>query len=218
MVSRASFGAIVAGVVVAGACASAGANARTTASAAASRDTVAGGGIPAGFGSLRQEDISLRLQVRGTLMRAIPLDENIIRTLSPDSYAALHDLRLSRASALTALSERRGIRGRNVWYVSYYGIEPDARFDPTALAITSAGLDHRPLEVLALSAGFGEQRVRQRETQTALILFDDALDAAQPLVLSVEGARNDGWGSALRTIDRERALIRSRAARDGGRP
>ncbi|GAC1480467.1 MAG: hypothetical protein NVS1B4_25620 [Gemmatimonadaceae bacterium] len=181
-------------------------------------DTIGAGELPAGFGSLRQDDVALRLQVRGTLMRAIPLDESIIRTLSPDSYAALHDLRLSRAAAIKQLADRRGIRGRNVWYVSYYGIEPDARFDPTALSFTSAGLEHRPLELLPLSAGFGEQRVRQRETQTALVLFDDSLDAAQPLVLSVESARNEGWASVLRSVERERALIRSRAARTSGRP
>ncbi|GAC1652533.1 MAG: hypothetical protein NVS4B3_14810 [Gemmatimonadaceae bacterium] len=169
--------------------------------------------IPAQFGSLRQDDIALRLQVRGTLIKAIPLDEGIIRTLSPDSYATLHDLRLSKAGAIRVLADRRGVRGHNVWYVSYYGMEPEARFDPYALAVTSAGLDYRPLELLPLSAGFGEHRVHQRESQSALVLFDDALDMTQPATLSIDAERNDAWAGILRTIELERALIRSRAAR-----
>ena len=65
--------------------------------------------------------------------------------------------------------------------------------------------------MLALSNGFGEQRLQPRETQTALYLFDDALDVNQPLIVSLGSERNESWSDRLKTIEQERALIRSRA-------
>lgn len=175
--------------------------------------------IPAGYGTLRQEDIAIRLSLRGIQMRAIPLQESIIRVLSPDSYRALSDLLESRRAQTTMLAARRGARQPSVWYVSYFGVEPDARFSPMELVITSGGRDHRPLEIIPLSPGFGENRLRQRETQSALYVFEEGVDPEQPLTVSMQGERSAVWQETLRRIERERALIRSRAAarppRDG---
>ncbi len=48
---------------------------------------------PAGLGSLRQEDIAVRLDLGNVQFRIMPLDELILRLLAPDSYSALHSLR-----------------------------------------------------------------------------------------------------------------------------
>ena len=168
---------------------------------------------PVGYGSLRQEDIAIKVQVGGVLMRLVPLDEGVIRLLSSDSYRALRDLVESRRADIARLAQRYGLRERNVWYVSYYGMEPEARYNPMALRLTSAGRDFRPLDVVPLSAGFGEERVRQRETQSALLLFEDGLDVTQPLTAAVDAVATDSWASTLRVIERERAVVRSRAGR-----
>jgi hypothetical protein len=97
--------------------------------------------------------------------------------------------------------------------VSFFGLAPEARFSPLELTVTSVGRDLRPAEVIPLTAGFGSQRLQPRETQSALYLFDDALDVNQPLVVSLAGQQNVAWTSILRTIERERALIRSRAVK-----
>jgi hypothetical protein len=102
-----------------------------------------------------------------------------------------------------------------VLYVSFFGLEADARFSPEEVVIRSSGRDYRPGEIIPLSSGFGEQRLRQRETQTALYLFDEQVNIAQPLVVTVEGVENNTWGGTLRTIERERSLVRSRAGRTG---
>lgn len=168
--------------------------------------------VPPGYGSLRQEDVAVSLQAGGALVRLIPLDEQVIRLLSPDSYRALRGLEESERSRIDRLAQRYGLRERNVWYVTYYGLEPSARFSPMEVRITSAGREFQPLDVIPLSAGFGAQRVGQREMQSALFVFDDGLDPMQPLTVTVQGVRNDSWGGTLRVLDRERALVRSRAA------
>lgn len=173
--------------------------------------------VPPGFGSLRQDDIAVRLQLTSVQVKAIPLDESVIRLLSPDSYRALRDLQESRRTEVAALARRYGLQQYRLWYVSYFGLAPEARFSPNELTLTNNGRDFRPLEVLPITAGFGENRLKQRETQSALYLFDGALDVSQPVTVRAETATDmDSWANALRRIERERAVVRSRAA--GARP
>jgi len=185
--------------------------------AGAARDTTPGL-IPAGFGSLKQDDISIRFQLRGLLVRATPIDESIIRVLAPDSYRSLRDRRESERDRIAALAARYGVRGFSVWSISFYGLEPDVRFSPMDVVVSSVGRDFRPIELIPLTSGFGENRLDQRDTQSALYLFDDAVDVNQPLTVMVETTRSAGWQDTLRVIERERALVRSRAGRAGSPP
>jgi hypothetical protein len=179
----------------------------------AAQDTSGQALVPPGFGTLRQDDIALKTQLTSTLVRAIPLDESVIRTLSPDSYRALHELAEGHREQIASLAARHNIRRPSLWYVTYYGLAPEARFDPTDFVLQSAGRDFRPVEVIPLSAGFRDQRVRQRDTQTAIYMFEDGVNVNQTLTLTVEGVQNTTWDGILRTIERERSLIRSRAAK-----
>ena len=183
----------------------------------AGEDTTGSVSIPAGYGSLRQDDIAIRLQPQGLIVRAIPLDENVIRLLTTDSYRALRDLEESNRTAIEAVTRRSGGRRPTVWYVSFYGLQPEARFSPMDLIITSAGQDFRPIDVIPLTTGFGEQRLRQRETQSAVYLFPAEVDVDHPLVVAFQGERNSTWEQLLQRIERERALVRARATGSGSR-
>ena len=174
--------------------------------------------IPPGYGTLRQDDIAVRVQLQGVQVKAIPLDESIIRVLSPDSYRALRDLVESKRDQLATIASRRGLRQPKLWYVSYFGLEPEARFSPMEFVITSAGREFRPVEIVPLSTGWGQQRLRQREVQSAIYLFEDGVELEQPLIVTVESARDASWAQTLRRIERERALVRSRAGRGADEP
>ena len=168
--------------------------------------------VPPGYGTLRQDDVAVRLQLAGVQVKAIPLDEGVIRLLSPDSYRALRDLQESRRGELAAIARRYGLQQYRLWYVSYFGLAPDARFSPNEFTLTNNGRDFRPLEFVPLTARFGENRLQQRETQSAIYLFDGALDVSQPLTVRVETASDaESWTAILRRMERERALVRSRA-------
>jgi hypothetical protein len=168
--------------------------------------------VPAGYGSLRQEDISITLQVLRLQVRALPLDENVIRVLSPDSYRAMRELVASLRADVAAASRRTGQRSFSLWYVQFFGLEQgETRFSPQEFIVSSVGRDFRPLEVLPVTPGFGEQRLQQREMQRGVYLFDPQVDINQPLVVQYETARNSDWSTILSRIERERALVRSRA-------
>lgn len=170
--------------------------------------------IPAGFGTLRQDQIAIRLATNGLTVSAIPLEESVIRTLAPDSYRTLHALRESKKAALAALASRNGMPTVQAWYVTYFNIQQgDARFDAFDLLIHSMGQDFRPLDALPLTLGFGNGRVAQRGQQSAIYAFDPQIDLNQPLTVTSLGQQTTVWGDTmLPLIERERSAVWSRAA------
>ncbi len=180
-------------------------------SATSAADTAAGGLIPAGYGSLRQDDISIKLTLDGVLVQLLPMNESVIRTLSPDAYRALHDLLASQRRSIAAYAQQYGLREDNVWYVSFYGMAPDAVFTPLDLTIRAPGRDFTPLRVLPITPGFGQNRLQVRDVQRAFYLFDDGLQLNQPLTITMGAVTDDSWQNIERTIEAERAHVRARA-------
>jgi hypothetical protein len=181
-----------------------------------SSDSAQSAVIPPMLGTLRQDDISIVLQPEGVRVTAIPLDESVIRTLAPDSYRTLHGTYESRRQQIVQRGQVRGIREPKVWYVGFYGLAPNARFVPTDMTVTSGGREYRPFDVIPITSGFGTQRLQPRESQYGLLLFDEGVDANQPLVVTMGSGRNFDWsndpatGSILTKIEAERANIRAR--------
>jgi len=176
--------------------------------------------IPAGFGTLKQDEIAITLQPNGVRVTAIPLDESIIRVLAPDAYRSLHSMVESKRQQILQRAGSRGMRDPRVWYVTFTGLVPDARFVPTDITVTSGGRDYRPLDVIGLSPGFAEQRLQPRSTEKGLLIFDEALDVSQPVIVTIGSERNTDWSndrsdSILSKIESERAQVRARAS---GRP
>jgi len=207
-----AFIALASGASCAPATGARGTGAAAPAAATAARDTSLTD-IPPGLGSLRQDDIALRMQLLGLQVRAIPLDESIIRVLSPDSYRSLHDLLASQQAEVHNIARRTGggASTTSVWYVSFFTSEPgETRYSPMEVIVTSAGRDFRPLDVIPLTPGFGSQRLKQRESQSALYVFEGLVDVNQALSLSYESAQATDWSRILERVERERVLVRTR--------
>lgn len=169
--------------------------------------------IPAGLGTLKETDISITLQPpTGVRVTIFPLDESIIRTLAPDSYRAMHANLESRAQQIRQRASMHGEQRPSVWFVRFYGLAPDARYDPTDVTLSVSGRDFRPFDVVPISGDFGTQRLQPRETQTGLLLFDSAIDLTQPIVVRMGADENATWDAIRRTIDAERAAVRARAS------
>lgn len=177
--------------------------------------TPTSGLIPPGLGTLRQDDISIVIETGSVRISALPLDESVIRTLAPDSYRALHLYAEDNRRRVAQRASMHGIRDPRVWYVQFDGLAADARFVWNDLTVTSGGRDFRPADVVPLTSGFGAERLQPRERQRGLLIFEEGVDAAQPLAVSVGTARNMDWDlgttGILRKLDTERASIRGRA-------
>ncbi|MCZ8203301.1 hypothetical protein [Gemmatimonas sp.] len=200
------------------ACASAGpaaAQVPPAGQAGVSGDTLDPNWVPAGYGTLRQDDIALKSSpANGLQIRAIPLDERFIRLLSPDSYRSLRELQASKAQALLAVKERNRLPSYSIWYVSFFALEQgETRFSPQEFIISNTGRDFRPLDIVPLTPGFGEYRLKQREVQSALLVFDGQIDLNQPVTAQLESVPSvTDWNTILQRVERERALVRSRVA------
>lgn len=184
-------------------------------------DTLDPNWVPAGFGTLRQDDIALKVSPsNGLQVRAIPLDERFIRLLSPDSYRALRELLARNDAALLQVKERNRLPSYSVWYVSFFALEQgETRFSPQEFILANTGRDFRPLDVLPLTPGFGEYRLKQREVQSGLLVFDGQLELNQPITGMMESTPSvTDWGAVLQRVERERTMVRSRAASAARRP
>ncbi len=170
--------------------------------------------IPPGLGTLKEADISITLQPpTGVRVTTFPLDESVIRTLAPDSYRAMHANLESRATQIRQRASMHGERTPSVWFVRFYGLAPDARYDPTDVTVSVGGRDFRPFDVIPVSGDFGTHQLQPRETQTGLLLFEGGVDVSQPIVVRMGAEQNTDWGDViLRRIDAERASVRARAA------
>ncbi len=189
--------------------------------ATAVADTLDPNYVPAGFGSLRQDDIAVKVSPSGGLqVRAIPLDERFLRLLSPDSYRSLRDLVASKQQEVNRVKDRLRLPSYSIWYVSFFALEQgETRFSPQEFIISNVGRDFRPIDMLPLTPGFGQYRLKQREVQSALLIFDGQIDLNQPLSGQMEATQSvTNWSQVLDRVERERALVRSRAAAAAKKP
>lgn len=179
----------------------------------AQQDTTAQGQLPpAGYGTLRQEDVALRLRTATLQIRVVPLDERVTRLLASDTYNSFHRLKQSRAAEIQTAADRYGIGTTVLFLVTFFGGQDQARFDPQNLTIMSQNRFFRPVEIFPLSPLWSGQLLNQRETATAIYLFEDGITILQPFSVTYENTSTNRWEQVLRRLDRERASVLARAA------
>lgn len=171
---------------------------------------------PAGFGTLRQEAISIGFRTNEFEIQVVPLDERIIRLLAPDTYRSLHRLKSTKSDELEAVATRYGLRTPNMFLVRFFAVQASVRFEPEFLTITSQNRLFRVLEIIPLSPIWSGHQLNQRETATAIYVFDDGIRIMDPMTLSYGFVSTDRWGVLVRVLDTERASVIARAA--GRRP
>ena len=126
---------------------------------------------PAGFGTLRQDAISIGLRTTEFEIQIIPLDERVIRLLSPDTYRSLHRLKTTRANQLEDIASRYGLRQPKVFLVRFFGLQPSVRFEPEFLTITSQNRLFRVLEIIPMSPLWSDSNISILSKFIKLYLF-----------------------------------------------
>lgn len=167
---------------------------------------------PVGYGTLGQEDISITLVGPDFTVGFIPLNESIIRLLRSDTYNSMRRLRQSKGDEIAETARRYGIREPAIFFVSFFGRGQQARFNPEALTITGQNRSFRPIAMLANSRAFSDRQLSQRETATAIYIYEDGIRLADPFTLSYEGRSSNQWEVIIRLLERERAAVDARAA------
>lgn len=159
---------------------------------------------PPGYGTLRQEDVSLFLQSGDLQIMVTPLHPSVTRVTAPDTERRLAGLAASHAP-------NPGKDATGLFLVSFYSDQPDVPFAPEELQFISRGLRVRPQEIVPITPSWGERRVGQRETEMAVYSFGNGVDLESPLILAYQFDQSSQWSSILPRIQAERARARARA-------
>jgi len=167
--------------------------------------------VPAGYGTLRRDDIAVRLATGTIEVQVLPLDDQVTRLLAPDTYRSLTELVRSRAADLTGAAARGSTQNPTLVMVTFLGVVPQARFNPEELTITSRGRLFRPIGIVPLSPTWSSFQLEARQQAAAIYLFDPGISFAEQLTVSYKGLSSDAWSHSLRLLDQERARVRARA-------
>ena len=167
--------------------------------------------VPTGYGTLRRDDVAVRLATGTIEIQVLPLDEQVIRLLAPDTYRSLAELVRSRAAEIADAAARGGTENPTLVMVTFLGVVPQARFNPEELNVTSRGRLFRPIGIVPLSPGWSSFQLDARQQAAALYLFEPGISFAEQLTVSYQGLSSDAWSRSVRLFEQERARVKARA-------
>ncbi|MDE0357845.1 MAG: hypothetical protein OXN92_08880 [Gammaproteobacteria bacterium] len=164
--------------------------------------------VPAGFGTLLQDEVSLSLRSQDLLIKATPLAEEVTRLTAPDTHARLSALAAAHRETLEFQTRSTD---PVLFLVSVFSYQPDVTYQPEDINIVNQGIRERPLAIQAITPGWGVQRLDQQETQMAIYAFSPFINLDLDLEIEYRDARNAGWQRILTVLEAERAKVRARA-------
>ncbi len=165
------------------------------------------------YGTLSQNDLSLRLLSDELEIRFVPLAERVTRLLAPDAYQSLRGLTASRQTAIDSVARLNGLSEPGLALVTFYGQREGARFDPDLLTVVSRGRFLRPVGVVPLTPGFTAHQLPQRGQVTGILLYDDVIPVDESFTLTYDTLTSGDWQAKLPLLERERARVSTRMNR-----
>jgi len=165
---------------------------------------------PAGFGSLRQDQVGIRLTTPVLSVRVVPLDEHVTRLLAPDVYRSLRDMRQSRADDIADAARSAGHDSVTAFMVTFFGLQPSVRFNPDELYISSQNVTYRPIGIVPITPRWSENLLDQRQQAAAIYLFEP-IPILRHFTLFYGTQSSEAWGESLRQLNVERARVLTRA-------
>lgn len=163
---------------------------------------------PPGFGTLHQDQVSVALSSGILRVKVTPLAESVTRVTAPDTYRRLSGL-VARFGPDAARAT--GAAEPALFLVSLWSESPDATFVPEEIQLISRGVRVRPGAVLAVTPGWNQRRLRQRETEMAVYAFPEGVDLESDLVVAYGLVESAQWSAILPAVRAERARAAARA-------
>ena len=178
-----------------------------TSSAAAQTESGSGDLPPAGYGTIRSDQLSVRLALADIELRFLPLDERVLRLVSKDGYDALKGLIASRQTAIDSAASNAALSTPGLALVTFFALRADARFDPENVSLLYRNQFWRPVAIVPVTANFTGRQLPVRQQASAIFLFDSPLPVYEQFDVVYGTAQSSAWQEALRRVDRERGLV-----------
>src|SRR5438874_2699972 len=161
---------------------------------------------------VRRDDIVVRFATDQLEIQVLPLAEQVIRLLAPDTYRSLAQLLKTKGRDVADAAQRAGVDRPTLVMVTFFGLLPQARFSPEDVNVTSRGRLFRPVGIVPLSPRWSSYQLDAHEQAVAIYLFEEGISFHEGMTVSYQGLSNDSWTGVLPTLDRERARVMARAS------
>ena len=159
-------------------------------------------------GSLRQDQISVRMTAGDLLIEVTPLAPWVLEAAAPDTRRRLERIAAAHRRALGEQTEEE----RAVFFLVAFSTDRSAAtFEPGDLHLISRGLRERPVSVEPITPNWGSRQLPQRGAALAVYAYRGAVDLSRELVVAYQGTEDASWGRILATIEAERARTSSAA-------
>ena len=159
---------------------------------------------PSRSGSLRQDQISIRMMAGDLRIEVTPLADWVLEAAAPDTRGRL--VRIAQAHG-PELARRSGAGEPALFLVSFSSARAGTGFQPDDLHLVSRGLRERPLAITAITPGWGSQRLSQQASEVAVYAYDGGLDLSRELTVAYQGVENSSWSNKAAVIEAERGKI-----------
>ena len=157
-------------------------------------------------GSLRQDQISVRMTAGDLLIEVTPLAPWVLEAAAPDTRRRLERIAAARRRALGEQTEEE----RAVFFLVAFSTDRSAAtFEPGDLHLISRGLRERPVSVEPITPNWGSRQLPQRGAALAVYAYRGAVDLSRELVVAYQGTEDASWARILATIEAERARTSS---------
>lgn len=162
---------------------------------------------PPGYGTLRQDEVTVAFSSGDLEIKVTPLDESVILVTAPDTYQRLARLAGMHESETAPPGDGAPL----LFLVSFFSDSPDVAFVPEELQLISRGLRYRPTAIRPVTPGWGQRRLQQRRTETAVYVFPSGVDLESDLIVAYGLVQSQAWSSILPRVRAERTRARARA-------
>lgn len=174
--------------------------------------------VPVSYGTLRQDDLALRVKNEDVEIRFIPLDPSVARLLANDAFQSLRSLVGTRRRSIDSVASQAGVTEPGLALVSFFGLRPDTRFDPQTLTLLIRNRVFQPIGIIPIDSKFTSHQLNAREQASAIYVFEEDLPVNDSFTLSYGALVSDDWQSKQQLLDRERARVSARARSERAEP
>lgn len=176
---------------------------------------LAGGELPpAGYGSLTQEGVSVRLNAGDVDIRFLPLDERVLRLMASDAYDSFHRLVQDRQSAIDSVASANGFSSPGLALVTFFAIRGGVRYEPLNVYVVIRNQLVRPFGLVPFTSNVASRQLDVRGQASAILLYDTPIPVFEAFSVAYGTRVTDGWASQLERIQRERARVMGKVRRD----
>lgn len=155
-------------------------------------------------GTLRQEQISVRMTAGDLRIELTPLAGWVLEAAAPDTRDRLARIGETHGPGLAG---RSGAGAPVLFLVTFSSMRPGAEFYPDDLHLVSRGLRERPLAIQAITPSWGSRRLEQQQSAVAVYAYPESVDLSRDLTVWYRDREDSSWSAIVARVEAERGRI-----------